>query len=102
MPEVAPGGGRTHSLWLRRPTLYPVELRARSQRLYSLDRHPTTLAPLNNHARLLILITITSSSTSTNSICKFVRSKLKCHPPHGRQHIYESGHRCHRGTRTKH
>ena len=25
----APGGGRTHNLWLRRPTLYPVELRAR-------------------------------------------------------------------------
>ena len=24
----APGGGRTHNLWLRRPTLYPVELRA--------------------------------------------------------------------------
>src|SRR4029077_17816810 len=24
----APGGGRNHSLWLRRPTLYPVELRA--------------------------------------------------------------------------
>jgi hypothetical protein len=27
--EPAPGGGRTHNLWLRRPTLYPVELRAR-------------------------------------------------------------------------
>ena len=26
---IAPGGGRTHNLWLRRPTLYPVELRAR-------------------------------------------------------------------------
>ncbi len=25
----APGGGRTHNLWLRRPTLYPIELRAR-------------------------------------------------------------------------
>ena len=25
----APGGGRTHSLWLRRPTLCPIELRAR-------------------------------------------------------------------------
>ena len=25
---IAPGGGRTHNLWLRRPTLYPVELRA--------------------------------------------------------------------------
>ena len=25
---TAPGGGRTHNLWLRRPTLYPVELRA--------------------------------------------------------------------------
>ena len=25
----APGGGRTHNLWLRRPTLYPVELRVR-------------------------------------------------------------------------
>jgi hypothetical protein len=23
----APGGGRTHNLWLRRPALYPVELR---------------------------------------------------------------------------
>ncbi len=23
----APGGGRTHNLWLRRPTLYPIELR---------------------------------------------------------------------------
>src|SRR5262249_31458364 len=27
----APGGGRTHNLWLRRPTLYPVELRARTE-----------------------------------------------------------------------
>ena len=27
--KIAPGGGRTHNLWLRRPTLYPVELRAR-------------------------------------------------------------------------
>ncbi len=27
----APGGGRTHNLWLRRPTLYPVELRARTK-----------------------------------------------------------------------
>ena len=26
---LAPGGGRTHNLWLRRPTLYPVELRMR-------------------------------------------------------------------------
>ncbi len=26
--ETAPGGGRTHNLRLRRPTLYPVELRA--------------------------------------------------------------------------
>ncbi len=24
----APGGSRTHDLWLRRPTLYPAELRA--------------------------------------------------------------------------
>ncbi len=27
--RCAPGGGRTHNLWLRRPTLYPIELRAR-------------------------------------------------------------------------
>jgi hypothetical protein len=26
---TAPGEDRTHNLWLRRPTLYPVELRAR-------------------------------------------------------------------------
>ena len=26
---TASGGGRTHNLWLRRPTLYPVELRMR-------------------------------------------------------------------------
>jgi hypothetical protein len=24
----APGGSRTHDLWLRKPTLYPTELRA--------------------------------------------------------------------------
>ena len=24
----APGGSRTHDLWLRKPTLYPAELRA--------------------------------------------------------------------------
>ena len=30
--QTAPGEGRTHNLWLRRPTLYPVELRARSAR----------------------------------------------------------------------
>jgi hypothetical protein len=29
--ETAPGGGRTHNLWLRRPTLYPVELRAHNR-----------------------------------------------------------------------
>ena len=27
----APGGSRTHDLWLRKPTLYPTELRARYQ-----------------------------------------------------------------------
>ena len=27
------GGGRTHNLWLRRPALYPIELRA--QKNYS-------------------------------------------------------------------
>src|ERR1700746_2850631 len=32
----APGGGRTHSLWLRRPTLCPIELRARAD---SEDNH---------------------------------------------------------------
>lgn len=26
----APGGSRTHDLWLRRPTLYPSELQARA------------------------------------------------------------------------
>jgi large subunit ribosomal protein L19 len=30
--SYAPGGGRTHNLWLRRPTLYPVELRAQRER----------------------------------------------------------------------
>src|SRR5688500_12800442 len=29
----APGGSRTHDLWLRRPTLYPAELRARMSRI---------------------------------------------------------------------
>src|SRR5688572_11329327 len=29
----APGGSRTHDLWLRRPTLYPAELRARMYRI---------------------------------------------------------------------
>src|SRR4029077_17485459 len=33
----APGGGRTHNLWLRRPTLYPVELRAQSERELATD-----------------------------------------------------------------
>ncbi len=28
----ASGGGRTHNLWLRRPTLYPIELRVRNRR----------------------------------------------------------------------
>ena len=27
--QTASGGARTHNLWLRRPTLYPVELRMR-------------------------------------------------------------------------
>jgi hypothetical protein len=27
----APGEDRTHNLWLRRPTLYPVELRAQRE-----------------------------------------------------------------------
>jgi hypothetical protein len=30
--RAASGGARTHNLWLRRPTLYPVELRTRSVR----------------------------------------------------------------------
>ena len=33
----APGGGRTHNLWLRRPTLYPVELRAQSEQELATD-----------------------------------------------------------------
>jgi hypothetical protein len=35
----APGGGRTHNLWLRRPTLYPVELRAREDSDRATDSH---------------------------------------------------------------
>ena len=35
---AAPGGGRTHNLWLRRPTLYPVELRARMDSELATDR----------------------------------------------------------------
>lgn len=27
----APGGSRTHDLWLRKPTLYPTELRAQAR-----------------------------------------------------------------------
>ena len=34
---IAPGGGRTHNLWLRRPTLYPVELRAQRERELAID-----------------------------------------------------------------
>ncbi len=31
--DGAHGGGRTHNLWLRRPTLYPIELRAQRRRI---------------------------------------------------------------------
>ena len=34
----APGGDRTHNLWLRRPTLYPVELRTQRERELATDR----------------------------------------------------------------
>ena len=33
--DGAPGGGRTHNLRLRRPTLYPVELQARDEPNFS-------------------------------------------------------------------
>src|SRR5262249_27771989 len=36
--EYAPGGARTHNLWLRRPTLYPVELRAQRERQLATNR----------------------------------------------------------------
>src|SRR5215510_3589759 len=45
--EAAPGGGRTHNLWLRRPTLYPVELRARTESELATD--------LANFHRLFLL-----------------------------------------------
>lgn len=36
----APGGSRTHDLWLRKPTLYPAELRAQlTSALYQSNVH---------------------------------------------------------------
>ena len=50
----APGGGRTHNLWLRRPTLYPVELRAQGERELSTD--PTDFHRFYNVVLLLLLL----------------------------------------------
>jgi hypothetical protein len=49
--KTAPGGGRTHNLWLRRPTLYPVELRARKSNIVEatvLSRKPKNRASCIN------------------------------------------------------
>src|SRR5437667_11769125 len=42
----APGGIRTPDLWLRRPMLYPAELRARERYLTTVPRVATTGLPL--------------------------------------------------------
>ena len=43
----APGGNRTHDLWLRRPTLYPTELPARASRTLvpTVDLRKSSLPP---------------------------------------------------------
>jgi hypothetical protein len=46
---TASGGGRTHNLWLRRPTLYPVELRMRLRGRE--DRKGANLRPQGYSAR---------------------------------------------------
>jgi hypothetical protein len=43
--QPASGGGRTHNLWLRRPTLYPVELRTRSVPMIIPDPAGVKLVP---------------------------------------------------------
>jgi|KBSMisStaDraftv2_1062788.scaffolds.fasta_scaffold168897_3 hypothetical protein len=50
----APGGGRTHNLWLRRPTLYPVELRAQRERELATD--PTDFHRFSHVVLLLLLL----------------------------------------------
>jgi hypothetical protein len=49
--HFASGGGRTHNLWLRRPTLYPIELRTRSAPMIIPDLAGVKLAARLNDAR---------------------------------------------------
>jgi len=35
LTECAPDGGRTHNLWLRRPTLYPLSYRRKASKIRS-------------------------------------------------------------------
>ena len=63
----APGGGRTHNLWLRRPTLYPIELQARRERQLAMDSADFHRQFLRN---LVLMLMVRLSLLSTNSSCK--------------------------------
>src|ERR1700736_6568943 len=48
---IASGGGRTHNLWLRRPTLNPIELRTQSAPMIIPDPAGVKLAARLHGAR---------------------------------------------------
>jgi hypothetical protein len=48
--KTAPGGGRTHNLRLRRPTLYPVELRALVEDMLAHSRCGASIVGFAFHA----------------------------------------------------
>ena len=77
--RTAPGGGRTHNLWLRRPTLCPVELRARLRAELATDFsdfHRYFLPML----AFAVVLELLSTRHSRNSSCKIDASARECAP----------------------
>jgi hypothetical protein len=63
----APGGDRTHNLWLRRPTLYPVELRAQQEQ--ELATSPADFHKFSDVVLLLLVLRVRAQTLAISS-CK--------------------------------
>ena len=60
------GGGRTHNLWLRRPALYPIELRARQVKTGKPNWHRRPALGLSAPVRLSFQgINVSAAATAT-------------------------------------
>ncbi|SVC70657.1 uncharacterized protein METZ01_LOCUS323511 [marine metagenome] len=71
------GGGRTHNLWLRRPALYPIELRARQVKTGKPNWHRRPALGLSAPVRLsfqgIILSAATNSPSKKNPVSRSQR-----------------------------